>query len=141
MTGEKSGVMSHRPAHWRSTRSLESEGISSSTWPASSSQNASEPRIEYEATESVLAPNTSSPRSVWLTYTCSVPETTTVLRNGLTGSVTAASSGCVMIGSVTPAIAEISDDQPAVQFTTSGVDAATRRGDADDLAADRSMSS
>ena len=59
--------MSHRPAHWRSTRSLASDGISSSTWPASSSQKASEPRIEYDATESVLAPKTSSPRSVWLT--------------------------------------------------------------------------
>ena len=47
-------------------------------------------------------------------------------RNSFTGSVTAASRGWVVMGSVTPAMAEISDDQPAVQLTTVGV--ATGRG-------------
>src|SRR5215831_7390926 len=41
-------------------------GISSRTWPARPSMNSSEPRIEYEVNGSTLAPNTSSPRSVWL---------------------------------------------------------------------------
>ncbi len=68
-------------------------GISSSTWPANSSVNSNEPRMEYEPKGSTLAPKTSSPRSVWLTYTCKVPETTTAPRKCLTGSVTAACSG------------------------------------------------
>jgi RNA polymerase subunit RPABC4/transcription elongation factor Spt4 len=47
-----------------------------------------------------------------------LPETITGCRNCFTGSVTAAWSGRVVIGRVTPAIAEISDDQPAVQLIT-----------------------
>ena len=66
MIGEKSGVMSHRPAHCLSSRTLVRAGMSSSTCPARPSMNSSEPRIEYEVNGSTLAPNTSSPRSVWL---------------------------------------------------------------------------
>ena len=83
--------------------------------------NSSDPRIEYEVNGSTLAPKTNSPRSVWLMYTCSVPDTMTVERNGFTGSVTAAWSGNVWIGMSTPAIAEISEDQPAVAFSTTRV--------------------
>jgi len=43
-----------------------------------------------------------------------------VSRKNLTGSVTAACRGWVTIGSPTPAMAAISDAQPAVQFTTTG---------------------
>jgi hypothetical protein len=50
-----------------------------------------------------------------------VPETITVCRNILTGSVTAAWSGNVTIGRCTPAIAATSEPHPAVQFTTTGV--------------------
>src|SRR5215469_4279884 len=46
MIGEKSGVMSHRPAHCRSSRTLVRAGMSSSTCPARPSMNSSEPRIE-----------------------------------------------------------------------------------------------
>ena len=67
MIGAKSGVMSHSPAHWRSTRIFDSDGISCRTCPARSSMNSSDPRMEYEAYGSTLAPKTSSPRSVWLT--------------------------------------------------------------------------
>src|SRR5699024_3550012 len=66
-------------------------------------------------------PNTSSPRSVWLTYTCNVPDTTTVPKNGLTGSFTAASRGEVVTGICTPAISEMSEDQQAVQLTVVSV--------------------
>src|SRR5262249_56538020 len=91
------------------------------TWVARPSANSSDPRVEYEANGSTLAPNTSSPRSVWLTYTCSVPDTTTLCRNGRTGSVTAAWSGKVWMGSRTPASAATRVDQPAVQLGTPGV--------------------
>src|SRR5699024_1519937 len=107
--------MSHSPAHWRSRRIFDSDGIRLSTLVARPSTNSKVPRIEYEVNGSTLAPKTSSPRSVWLTYTCSVPETTTVPKNGLTGSVTAACRGEVVTGILTPAISEIRDAQPAVQ--------------------------
>jgi hypothetical protein len=42
----------------------------------------------------------------------------TVDRNGLTGSVTAACSGDVVIGRRTPAMSEISEAQPAVALST-----------------------
>ena len=59
--------MSQSPAHCRSSRIFASAGMSSRTCPAMPSVNSSDPRIEYDANGSTLAPNTSSPRSVWLT--------------------------------------------------------------------------
>src|SRR5215469_1759481 len=113
--------MSHRPDHCLSSLTLDSAGISSSTCPARPSMNSNDPRIEYDVNGSTLAPKTSSPRSVWLMYTCSVPDTMTVDRNGLTGSVTAACKGNVWIGSLTPAMSQISVDQPAVALSTTRV--------------------
>src|SRR5215471_9191852 len=110
--------MSHRPDHCRSSLTLDSAGIRSSTCPARPSMNSNDPRIEYDVNGSTLAPNTSSPRSVWLMYTCSEPDTMTVPRNGLTGSVTAACSGKVVTGSLTPAMSAIRVDHPAVALST-----------------------
>ena len=45
----------------------------------------------------------------------------TTSRNGLSGSVTQACRMCVVIGSRTPAIREISELQPAVQLSTTFV--------------------
>ena len=47
-----------------------------------------------------------------------LPDTITGCRNCFTGSVTAACSGRVVMGSSTPAMAAISEDHPAVQLTT-----------------------
>jgi hypothetical protein len=46
MMGEKSGVMSHSPLHWRSSRTFDSAGMSSMTCVASPSANSSVPRVE-----------------------------------------------------------------------------------------------
>ena len=126
MMGPKSGVMSHNPAHCRSMRMFAIDGISSRTWLANPVANSSDPRVEYEANGSTLAPNTSSPRAVWLTYVWRLPDTTTGWRNFFTGSVTAAWSGRVVIGSLTPAMAAIRDAQPAVQLMIVGVEISPR---------------
>src|SRR5699024_1283130 len=73
-------------------------------------------RSKWVPTGAKYPPSTSPPPSVWLTYTCHVPDTTTERKNGLTGSVTAACRGEVVTGSCTPAISEMREDQPAVQF-------------------------
>ena len=56
------------------------------------------------------------PLSIWFTYRCSVPETITGFRYGLTSSVTAACKGKVLTGIFTPAISEIGVDHLAVQL-------------------------
>ena len=66
--------------------------------PPTFSRNGSVERFEYDEYGSISDPMTSSPRSVWLTYTCSVAETSTGSRNGFSGSVTSACSGWVTIG-------------------------------------------
>src|SRR5699024_7496777 len=113
--------MSHSPAHWRSKRILAKDGIKLKTLVASPSTNSRLPRIEYEVNGSTLAPNTSSPRSVRLTYTCTVPDTATVPEQGLTASVTAACSGEVVTGICTPAVSEMSEDHPAGQLSVLSV--------------------
>ena len=70
---------------------------------------------------SISEPISTSPRSVWLMYTCSAADTMITCRNGLSGSVTKAWSTCVVIGSSTPAIAATWLDQPATQATTDRV--------------------
>ena len=51
-------------------------------------------------------------------YTCICDDTITTSRSGLSGSVTHACRMCVVIGSCTPAMSEISELHPAVQLST-----------------------
>src|SRR6266487_3742695 len=107
--------MSHRPDHDRSTRTLLRMGSSSSVCSAVFCRNPSVDCWLYVVYGSISDPISTSPRSVWLMYTCRPADTMITCRNGLSGSVTKACNTCVVIGSSTRAIADTSLDQPATQ--------------------------
>src|ERR1044072_4912516 len=110
--------MSHSPPHDRITRTRPRIGIRSSEWAHVASRNVSVDAWLYVVYGSISDPISPSPRSVCEMYTCSVPDTMIVCRNGFSGSVTNACSTCVVIGSSNPGTRDNLIHQPATATDT-----------------------
>ena len=113
MIGEKSGVISHSPAHCRITLTSPRQGNRSSSPVLNPSAKSNVDRIEINSYGSSDAPATSSPREDWLTYKCRLADTTILFSHGFKGSVTKACNGWITNGVRSPTISVREVVQPA----------------------------